>query len=341
MRDRREIWTAVRLRTCAYVITEAVRAPSGPLKGTITVDEATGAEVVTLAGDTDDTVDVVWPDLDDVEILELIQGIVAANTTGTLPPELVLRHLLVALGVRDVESILKEMEDADGNFQWPKTAATAGMMPGQGGDATALAAAGGDPATAGLPGSMGPDDQGPGYDPAGDVPGSNRMPLPGRPPAAPGTPGAPGAPGKPGAIPGQVGAAVVPADGPLAMQNDADFGLFGGSDTAAPAPDDGSAGEQPDDAFDPAFFDVEAQPGGDAGDQGDGMDDQPDDQTPPPAKPRKAASAAALREAAAAQGDADFGLGKPTAADDAQLRRDAGTAGATPRGAFDPDFFKI
>lgn len=312
--DRREVWSAVRLRICHYVIAEAVRASSGPLKGKITRDDATNEEVVELAGDTDDTVDIVWPDLDDVEAKEIIDGIVAANGTGTLPPEFVLRNLLTALGVRDVDSILADMEDDNGNFLWPATAATAQ----QGQQAALVAAAGGDPAAVG-PGSMGVDDD--------QAPGN--MP--------PGTP-APGGP----AVPGQVGTAIVPTDGPLAMQNDADFGLFGGSDTPAPTDTDTGPGEIPDATFDPDFYTIGAgQPDSAAEDA-----TVPDEPAPPARRPARTTREAEtlLNEAAAAQGDADFGLGGSTtpaqraAADKAA---DTAPAGEQPASAFDPAFFTL
>jgi hypothetical protein len=220
MKDRREIVGSARLRICRYVITESVRAPKGRLKGTITRDEHTDREVVTLTGDTDDTIEIIWPDLDDVEAKEIIDGVVAANATGVLPPELVLRHLLTALGVRDVESIVEEMEDDDGNFQWPQTAQSVGQQ------AAGLAATGGDPAAAGT-GLMGPDGE----------------------PADPPTAGAPG-------VPGQTGTALIPTDGPLARMADADFGLFGGGNTPNPAAATVAAGEQPDNGFDADFYAV-------------------------------------------------------------------------------------
>lgn len=321
--DRREMWSAQRQRTAQYVIAESVRAPSGALKGKIDWDDATGTEVVTLAGDTDDTVDIVWPDLDDVEAKELIDGIVAANQTGTLPPELVLRHLLLAMGVRDIDSILKEMEDEEGNFRWPQTALSAQQGPG--GDAAALAASGGDPAAAGI-GPMGPDGQPLDVDEPG--------------------PGGPGGPPRPG-VPGQVGTAVVPADGPLAMQNDMDFGLFGGSDTPAPTAGTEAPGEQPDDPFDPDFFELGAgadeQEGAPVGDQEPEQPPAPPAPRRRPATTREADTGAALSEAAAAQGDADFGLGgSTTPALRAQADRGtAAPAGEQPDGAFDREFFRF
>lgn len=238
MRDRRELWTTVRKRIVRYVITESVRAPHGLLKGTIKRDPVTEREVVELAGDTDDTIDVIWPDLDDVEASEVIAGIVAANTTGTLPPEFVLRQLLIAIGVRDVDSIVAEMVDEEsGAFQWPQTAATAGQA------AATAARTGGDPAAAGMPGSMTPD--------------------------AP-----PGQPGQAGPVDEQ-GSAPVPADGPAGRMADADFGLFGSG--AEPDPVGGPpppAGAKPAaGTFDAAFFTIGATGAVDEEDQ-----DVPDDQ---------------------------------------------------------------
>lgn len=153
MMARQSLWTAVYLRICRHIIVEAVRATRGPLKGTVKRDPVTGREVVALAGDTDTTVDVVFPPLDEQDPKAIIDAVVAAAGTGTVPPELILRLALQALGVRDAESILAEMVDDDGNFLWPKPPA------GPGQQAADLARGGGDPAAAGT-GPMGPDDDG-------------------------------------------------------------------------------------------------------------------------------------------------------------------------------------
>lgn len=120
----------------------------------------------------------------------------------------------------------------------------------------------------------------------------------------------------------------MPADGPLARQADADFGLFGGSTPAGPAPDQ-SAGNLPDGEYDPDFFQV-----GPGSDEDTAM---PDDQTPAPA--RRRTSTARTREADARQADADFGLGPAgtTRTDDQQEE----PAGPEPASLFDPAFFTI
>jgi hypothetical protein len=236
MKSRRELWSAAQLRIARYVIAESVRASRGKLKGKIDTDRVTGREVVILAGDTDDTIDVVWPPLDKQDPKAVIDAVVASNATGTVKPDLVLRLILDALGVREAEAIVNEMLDDEGNFKWPSTGAPAG--PGQ--QAADLARTGGDPAAAGV-GSMRPDGR-----PA-DMP--------------PDTPAEPTAPTEEG----------VSADA-MARQADADFGLFGGTgadaekDTggeadpaggepaAAVAEDEASTDGPPAELYDPTFF---------------------------------------------------------------------------------------
>ncbi|GAA0719968.1 hypothetical protein Drose_06260 [Dactylosporangium roseum] len=118
MGQRRDLHTGVDQRICQYVIAEAVRAPQGPLKGKIKRDRFRDREVVTLDGDTDTTIDTVWPDLDDTSVKEAVDAIVSANETGTIPPEEILRLLLAALGVRNADTIIEAMV-VDGEFQWP------------------------------------------------------------------------------------------------------------------------------------------------------------------------------------------------------------------------------
>jgi hypothetical protein len=119
MGDRREVWSEVEQRIARYVITESVRAPQGMLRGTIRRDRWRDVETVELTGETDMTVDIVWPDLDDTEVKDAVEAIVSANETGTIPPEVVLRLLLAALGVRQADTIIEALLDEDGRFLWP------------------------------------------------------------------------------------------------------------------------------------------------------------------------------------------------------------------------------
>lgn len=242
MKARRQLWTWAQLRIARHVVTESVRAPQGRLKGKIKRDNVTGREVVTLAGETDNTVDVVWPPLDKQDPKLLIDAVVAANATGTVKPELVLRLILDALGVREAEAILDEMLDDQGNFKWPSTGAAAAAGPGQ--QAADLARAGGDPALAGAPGSMRSDER------PGDMPPDQQA-------------GAPGLPTEEGVSPDA-----------MARQADADFGLFGGTgagDDAQAALD--AAGPPAGTTEDP---DAPAEDAEDETTPGEGTDDQDD-----------------------------------------------------------------
>lgn len=154
MGQRRDLWGEVYQRLLRYVVTEAARAPKGPLKGQVKRDQVTGREVLVLAGETDDTIDLAWPDLDETETGAVVNAIKVAADTGTVPPEVILRLLLTALGVRDVDGIMRDMVGEDGEFRWPTPPGG-----GVGGEAVALARAGGDPAQVG-PGQMAPGDAG-------------------------------------------------------------------------------------------------------------------------------------------------------------------------------------
>jgi hypothetical protein len=234
MQQRREVWGEAFRDILTYVITEAVRASKGLLKGKVEAD-VSGQETVVLAGDTDDTVDVVWPSLEQVDPAAMMQAIKTASDTQTVPPEIVLRWVLTALGEKDTDGIVDRLTDDDGNFLWPKGPDAAGVD-----DPAALALAGGDPAAAGL-GPMGPDGE----------------------PADPGQPGEPGQPGAPGQQPGQQPGQ--PASGVAERMAAADYGL------AARAPGDKTpdgdkpadktadktplpAGPKPKTPFDPEFF---------------------------------------------------------------------------------------
>lgn len=288
MMARRSLWTAFQKRVVQHVITEAVRAPQGPLKGTVKPDKVTGREVVKLAGDTDTTVDVDWPDLDETDPKAVIDAVVAAAATSTIPPELILRLLLQALGVREAETLLADMVDEHGNFLWPSTPPLGG---GAGQQAADLARAGGDPATAG-PGPMGAGGQpvalaappGVGAEAAARQADADFGLFGGRgaDDQVDDTAGPDPQPAGPGAIPvgvfdpaffrlaGDAGDDTGPPDDEepdvteppeptqtaeaAARQADADFGLGGGRGALGDDDQPARAGEQPGEVFDPEFF---------------------------------------------------------------------------------------
>lgn len=150
MGQRRGLWAGAYRQILDHVIASSVRAPSGLLRGTFTVD-GYGRETVRLDGDTDPQVDFDWPDLD-ANTTETVGAIVNAASTAVLPPEQVARLLMSALGVRNADTLIEAMLDDDGVFRWP-------AGPGQVAvdDPGTLGRAGQDPATIGS-GLMEPQD---------------------------------------------------------------------------------------------------------------------------------------------------------------------------------------
>ncbi len=106
MGSRREVWTDLIRRICGWVVASSVRAPKGKLRGKIVHESWGDTESVELRGNTDPTIDVDWPDLDETSTKDEIAAIIEANSAGVIPAEQILRLLLAALGVRDAESIV-------------------------------------------------------------------------------------------------------------------------------------------------------------------------------------------------------------------------------------------
>lgn len=150
---RRRLWAELDQSIFRYVIMEAVRAPQGPLKGKIEIDDF-GAERVVLRGETSTVVDVKWPRIDNGDVGKLVDAIMKADATGKVPPEVILKLLADALGIEDIDQILDKLIDDDGNFIFPKTGPDIEPSPAD------LARAGVDPAGAG-PGKMGGSDDDP------------------------------------------------------------------------------------------------------------------------------------------------------------------------------------
>jgi hypothetical protein len=120
---RRTLWTQAYQALLAYVIDQAVLAPQGPLQGAVTVDDF-GREVVVLAGDTDRTVSVDWPDLTETPLDVVMAALSMADGMGKVPPLVMLRMVLHALGVADVDEVLAQVTDpVTGAFLPPAGAA--------------------------------------------------------------------------------------------------------------------------------------------------------------------------------------------------------------------------
>lgn len=121
-KGRQELWTEAFRAILGYVIDQAVIAPRGPLKGTVARDA--DSLTVTLAGNTDRTLEFDWPEINELPMADLVTAITEADGTGKVPPLVTLRLLLRALGVRDVDEILDSVTDDQG--EWIDPAVSAG-----------------------------------------------------------------------------------------------------------------------------------------------------------------------------------------------------------------------
>ncbi len=118
---RREVHTELFRDIANYVIDRAVIAPRGPLRGAVSTD---GDRLVVVLPEGDDrTVQVDWPEFDSTPLKMLVDAIVAADGTGKLPPVTTVRLLLTVLGVEDVDDLIDQVTDDDGNWIDPEMTA--------------------------------------------------------------------------------------------------------------------------------------------------------------------------------------------------------------------------
>lgn len=125
IRMRRDVHAALIRKVLDYVIDRAIASPSGPLRGLRQVDRFTGRESWLLTGAQDRGIDIDWPSLEDVDVKTLIEALVNADSTGYLPPLVVLRMLLVALDVDNPDLVLESVTDDAGNFIDPRATVAA------------------------------------------------------------------------------------------------------------------------------------------------------------------------------------------------------------------------
>lgn len=122
--QRRDEWADYLRRILGYVIDMSAKAPGGQLKRRRVVrDRATGRETVELAGDTDRTIEITWPDLSELSLKELVDAIVAADDTNKLPAIEIVKLLLSAFNIRDTDEILAKVMDEHGNWIDPNISA--------------------------------------------------------------------------------------------------------------------------------------------------------------------------------------------------------------------------
>lgn len=126
MQGRQEVWAQAYRASCGYVIEQAVIAPRGILRGKV---ERDGDRVLVDLGDKDTTVEVIWPDLAEIPLDVLMAALEKANDMDLLPRIELLKLVLRALNIRDIDDILDDLTDEDGNLLEPSV--TAGSLAAQ------------------------------------------------------------------------------------------------------------------------------------------------------------------------------------------------------------------
>jgi hypothetical protein len=117
MNLRRDLWGEFMLDVLNHVIDWAIQAPKGALKGKVS---RVGDRVIRELPENDDrSIDITWPDFDSTPVDVLTAAIVAADGTTVMPPLVTLRLLLTALKVDNIDEILDECTDENGEFVPP------------------------------------------------------------------------------------------------------------------------------------------------------------------------------------------------------------------------------
>ena len=116
---RQELWAEFKTDVLNHVIDWAIRAPKGALKGKISRD---GDRVIAELPDEDDrTIDISWPEFESLPVDVLVKAIIEAS--AWLPPLTVARLVADALKIDNVDELLAELVDDQGNFVDPAMSA--------------------------------------------------------------------------------------------------------------------------------------------------------------------------------------------------------------------------
>lgn len=117
MRARQRLWEDADRTTLAFVIEQHVYAPRGSLKGRVILEDDRMA--IDFTDDTEVTINVVWPDLDEPDVEAVLTALQTADDLGVLPKAELAQLVLHALKVPNVAELLDAMTDNEGNFVPP------------------------------------------------------------------------------------------------------------------------------------------------------------------------------------------------------------------------------
>ena len=116
---RQQVWADWIRALIGHVLLVAVE--DGLLAGSI--EQQGNRQRVQWPDGVDGTVDVTFPPVEDKSTAAKLQAVQAADALGTLPPLLIVRLALEALGVEDIDEVLDGLTDDDGQFVDPRITA--------------------------------------------------------------------------------------------------------------------------------------------------------------------------------------------------------------------------
>lgn len=116
MQARQDLHKDVRRDLIGYAIEQAVLAPRGPLRG-LGKELRDGDRVRIQWNDPDDaSLDITFPSLEDVDVKVLMDAIVAADGMPHVPKLPLIRLALQVLKVENIDELIEELTDDDGNL---------------------------------------------------------------------------------------------------------------------------------------------------------------------------------------------------------------------------------
>jgi hypothetical protein len=116
MQARQQLHTEVYQDSIGYAIEQAVLAPRGPLRRLGRPVRDGDRLTVQFTEPDDRTLEVVWPTLEDVNVKELMDAVIAADGMPDVPKLPLVRLALQLLKVDNIDELIDEITDEDGNL---------------------------------------------------------------------------------------------------------------------------------------------------------------------------------------------------------------------------------
>lgn len=116
MQTRQELNAEVLKDSVGYAVEQAVIAPQGKLRGLGKAVRDEDRLTVDFKDPAAATVEIVWPSLDEVDVKVLMDAIVAADGIPDVPKLPLIKLALQALKVRDIDELIQDITDANGDL---------------------------------------------------------------------------------------------------------------------------------------------------------------------------------------------------------------------------------